>query len=491
MTPRATFRLNQAGLFLALLALVVVTAGLVGLGAYWLIREDAWAYAASRADERVGKVYDKLSGAPPDASEARVLFMLLNGSPLRPPDMETGVIERFTLEAEIDPDSIYVMYPAGGGEPVWWPQLVSADIRDKDKGDYVLRSVASVVGAGGGQPPASADYAGRERRWPGSDARLLVFQKVEGSGPLYRRVAFVTLSTLIAMVLMSGLVLAVAQGRFWKRVHKLNAACEQIRTGGNLGLRVPADDDNALGLIGQNINRMLDEIEERGRLISTQDRFLDHDYRVPVTEIISSCNMLLAEAGGRDDATTQGLRRMLIVAKRMDTGLAERLELYRFDRDINRGDYSGAEQLSLREIVEEAIDGNIADAEARSVRIAMSGKGDGSVMGSRSLIMRALGNLIRNAVQHSAAGGQVDVILPEGAGAVIDVRDYGAGMSPDAIKTVTAGGMYLKSSTNGTGLGLAQVRGVMKAHKGEFTISNAQPGLLVRLKFLSAPGPER
>lgn len=491
MTPRARGRLHQAGVFATLFLLLVVTAGLVGLGAYWLIREDAWAFASSRADERVARVFGKMSVLPPpEASEAPVYFLLLDGRPA-PVHTEPGEVLSFVMEQTEDPERIYVLYPAGGAEAVWWPYQPSAAIRDNGEGVFALRSMAQMVGADGARRRTVADYVGRERRWPDSNVRLMVFEKVEAVGPLHRRVALLTLSMMAALMLVSGVVVAVAQNRFWKRVQKLNDACEEIAVAGNLAKRVPASDGDALGLIGQKINRMLDDIEERGRLILTQDRFLDHDYREPITEIISSCNLLLAEAGSKDDPTTRGLRRMLSLAKSMDAGLTERLELYRFDRDTQLGDFSSRERLDLREIVEEAIDGNMASAEARNVKLVVQGDGNGMIEGARSLVLRALGNVIRNAVQHSDLGGQVDVRLPPGVDAVIEVRDRGRGMSADEIIRAMGPGLPARSSASGSGLGLQLVRGVMKAHKGELTMFNAQPGLVVRLKFLPAAALER
>jgi|GEM_PF-4886908 len=480
-------KLHLAGLFATLLALLVATAVLIGLGAYWLIREDARTFASQQAETRVARVFDKMNAVlAPEASAAHIYFALLDGRTAAPAN-GTGEIVPYKPALDLDPERIYVLYPEDGSAPIWWPFEPSSKIETLGEGLFALNSVSVRIGEADASRSASSDYLGRQRVWPGGKARLLVFEKVDAIGPLHQRVAWLTGATLLALILASSIAVAVAQRRFWTRVNEINEGCEMIAEGGQLGLRVPEKADDALGLIGQNINRMLAEIEERGRLIAMQERFLDHDYRVPITEIVSSCNMLLGGTASSDEELNQGLRRVLELAKRMDAGLAERLELYRFDRDVHQGDYSGMEQLSLREIVDEAVDGNLADAEARNVSVIVNGERDLAINGSRSLVVRALGNLIRNAIQHSEVGGRVEVTINSADGPGVDVRDFGKGMPPERIAEATGSSLRLRSTTNGTGLGLALVRGVMKAHDGSFTITNGSRGLTARVNFVSVP----
>lgn len=493
--PRRT---HLAGLFLTLLALLVGTTILVGAGAFWLIREDARAFAGRSAEERVSRVFEKVKeDGSPYRSEAYLFFQMLEGPSrpalnmppmaLSPGDAPAPVRDGEPVNAVGEPatgtqeaERLYMLDPVDGGPPEWWPYSVSGTSHPIQDNYVELR--ATTVQMTAAEPRLiRSEYVGAERVWPGSGARLVVFQKVETIGPLHRRVAGLTGIVLLGLIFLSGLAVLLAQRRFWRRVQQINTVCNDIAVKGELGRRVPDSEGDALGLVGQNINRMLREIEDRSRLIATQDHFLAHDYRLPIANIIASCNNLLETAR---DEEANGLRRILALARQMDQSSHERLELYRFDRDLQQGDKSSLEKLDLREIAEEAADGNWVDAEAREIEVVVEGPSGVFTMGSRSLVLRALGNLTRNAIQHSAQGLRVDVRVTAEGGPAVEIRDRGEGMSEADIAAVTGPNEGIRSTSGGFGLGLALVRGVAKAHRGEFTLANASPGLVARLKFV-------
>lgn len=476
-----------AGLFLTLLLLLVVMMGLAGVGAYWLIREDARAFASRSAEDRVSRVFDKMHAmGPPYRSEARIFFALLDGRAAPVSDAAPAPIATASEIGAVDAERVYMFDPADGGAPEWWPYAISGDVVGVGDNLVQLHSTTTVLGVAGARR-LDADYVGAERVWPGSGARLVALQRVEAIGILHQRVAGLTAAILLALIVVSGLAVMLAQRRFWRRVQRINGVCADIAADGDLGQRVPEDGGDALGLVGQNINRMLGEIEDRSRLVATQDRFLDHDYRLPIADIIASCNILLSSAPP-SGPLVQGLNRILVLARQMDQASQERLELYRFDRDIQRGDTTGLERLDLREIAQEAVDGNWVEAEKRQVVAVVDGATEVFVMGSRSLILRALGNLTRNAIQHSPPGARVDVRVIAGDSPAVEIRDRGEGMSASGIAEVCGANAGVLSTTGGSGLGLALVRGVAKAHKGEFSLANASPGLVAQLKFLPSDG---
>jgi two-component system sensor histidine kinase BaeS len=81
-------------------------------------------------------------------------------------------------------------------------------------------------------------------------------------------------------------------------------------------------------------------------------------------------------------------------------------------------------------------------------------------------LRRVLGNLIANALAHTAKGGTVGVEASPAAGGVrITVRDDGEGIPPELLPRVFE--RFVKgASSTGSGLGLAIVRDLVEAHGG-------------------------
>ena len=107
------------------------------------------------------------------------------------------------------------------------------------------------------------------------------------------------------------------------------------------------------------------------------------------------------------------------------------------------------------------------------------------VLGDRDELIRALENLVENALKYGAAGKRVDITVahtqtragvPE---ARVAVRDYGPGIAPEHLPRLTER-FYRVDVTDsraqgGTGLGLALVKHVLNRHGGRLTIEST-PG---------------
>src|SRR5262249_11766933 len=125
-------------------------------------------------------------------------------------------------------------------------------------------------------------------------------------------------------------------------------------------------------------------------------------------------------------------------------------------------------------------------ARDRGVEIKVTQPADTlTVLGDRDELIRALENLVENALKYGAAGKRVDVAvgraqtragLPE---ARVSVRDYGPGISPGPLPRLTERFYRVdvadSRSQGGTGLGLALVKHVLNRHGGRLTIEST-PG---------------
>jgi signal transduction histidine kinase len=88
-----------------------------------------------------------------------------------------------------------------------------------------------------------------------------------------------------------------------------------------------------------------------------------------------------------------------------------------------------------------------------------------------------LTNLLTNAIQHTPAGGRVDVTVgssPNG-GVTFTLDDSGAGIPADQLPIVFER-FVTTADTGGTGLGLAIARRLVEAHDGTIDAAAAPAG---------------
>jgi two-component system heavy metal sensor histidine kinase CusS len=95
----------------------------------------------------------------------------------------------------------------------------------------------------------------------------------------------------------------------------------------------------------------------------------------------------------------------------------------------------------------------------------------------RALMLRAVSNLVSNAIAHTPSGGTVTLGARAEGGAIrIEVSDTGAGIPTEALPSVFDRFFRVDPSrskaSGGTGLGLAIVQSIMTLHGGHAEITS-------------------
>jgi two-component system phosphate regulon sensor histidine kinase PhoR len=137
----------------------------------------------------------------------------------------------------------------------------------------------------------------------------------------------------------------------------------------------------------------------------------------------------------------------------------------------------------LQSIVRQVVDGLMPLARDREVAVNVNVPPEPLVvLGERDELIRALENLVENALKYGASGKRVDVTLVRattrtGAGeARLTVRDFGPGIAPEHLPRLTERFYRVdvadSRSQGGTGLGLALVKHVVARHGGRLSIES-------------------
>lgn len=120
--------------------------------------------------------------------------------------------------------------------------------------------------------------------------------------------------------------------------------------------------------------------------------------------------------------------------------------------------------------------------------IVLSGEETVSFLCDRSWIEEAVGNLVKNALDHTIAGNTVRIEWGQSASAVsITVRDNGSGIHPEDLYHIFKRFYRSRFSkdTQGIGLGLPLAKSVVEAHNGTIEVdSRLGDGTVFVMNFL-------
>jgi two-component system, OmpR family, phosphate regulon sensor histidine kinase PhoR len=208
-----------------------------------------------------------------------------------------------------------------------------------------------------------------------------------------------------------------------------------------------------------------------------------HELRTPLASLLGFIETLQGRA--KDDAAAREkfLAIMQGQATRMARLIDDLLSLSRIELNAH---LQPSTLVDLAAIVRQVVDGLQTLARDREVEIKVSLPAEPlTVLGERDELIRALENLVENALKYGAAGKRVDVTLSLGqtrAGnpeARLTVRDYGPGIPPEHLPRLTERFYRVDVADSrqqgGTGLGLALVKHILNRHGGRLTIDST-PG---------------
>ncbi|MEM9038422.1 MAG: HAMP domain-containing sensor histidine kinase [Actinomycetota bacterium] len=211
-----------------------------------------------------------------------------------------------------------------------------------------------------------------------------------------------------------------------------------------------------------------------GRALAQQERFLAdaaHELRTPIAAI-----RLTAEAADVDSAATS-LRRVGELAADASTLTDDLLTLARMDADRMQLD----RQRVRIDLLVESIVAAIPDAD-NAVDVRAPDEVIAPV--DPSLVKRAIGNLVRNAMVHGDArpGNTAELtVTTSHASVTVRVRDRGPGLDPDVADDLFER-FRSRTGSSGHGLGLPLARWIARAHGGDLTFASTDgPGTTFEL----------
>ena len=323
-----------------------------------------------------------------------------------------------------------------------------------------------------GRLAGGSDVIGIERPLP-AGARLLIARPVSPASALRRSLGLWG-GGIVALLLGLSLVTAlIVGGQTAARIRRLNRVCDRVGDG-DVSARIadpgPADE---IGILARHMNGMLGELERRIHGLRAASDHIAHDLRTPLARVRVR---LSAMENAADPETAAQAGRAAAELDRLMAAFNALLELREIESDIS----AAPALFDIGEAVEDAVDLYEAVAEdEKHVRITRAVSA-GRFSGDRELVIRALANLIENALKVSPEGGSIHVAASparkEGEPALeLSVTDQGPGFAG------VDGGGDSRSTLGGHGLGLIIVRAIAERHRGELRVENPGVGARVTL----------
>ena len=247
----------------------------------------------------------------------------------------------------------------------------------------------------------------------------------------------------------------------------------------------PVSGPPELARLAEELTQMearLDDARRRERSVEKSRRelvaWVSHDLRTPLAAIRAMVEAL-EDRVVEDSETVDRYHAMLRTETDRLAALVD--DLFELSRTQAGALRLHVERVSLGDLVSDAIAGVAPVAEAKGVRL--EGRIDGpapDVKVSTPEVLRALRNVLENAIRHTPPDGSV--MVEAGADDLqhvyVSVLESGGGVPEEDLERIfdVAYQSDPARTAGGAGLGLAIARGFVEAHHGRITVRNERGG---------------
>lgn len=362
--------------------------------------------------------------------------------------------------------------------------VIGGDLNTEAITNFVTGFTPAMVASHKNQPftieAPGADFRVLARILPSALGSVVVAQSMDNIDQTVHRLQvifiFIGLIALLLIALASRKVIDIGL----RPLEAVEVTAESI-AGGNLSARLPAaKPDSEVGRLVGSLNTMLARIEEAFAARTASEnrlrRFVadaSHELRTPLTAIRGFAELHRQGAVQGEQETKELIGRIEKESLRMGSLVEDLLLLARLDQ--------------AREMSKDPVNISIAVKEAvESARVAgpihpiavTTPEEDVYVLGDAHRIHQVIANLLANARTHTPEGTPITVTLAQSdTGTTVSVSDKGPGLNDADQERIferfyRADPSRVRTSVDGSGLGLSIVDAVMHAHGGRVGVTS-------------------
>lgn len=284
-----------------------------------------------------------------------------------------------------------------------------------------------------------------------------------------------------AVTLLGGVLAYFVSGRALKPLRSFAAQVENVQPNNLADAQISEDVLPEFKQFSKSFNSMIKRLDEG---FSAQRQFTGnaaHELRTPLALTQAQIELFAAEHPDVQPETAEFLKLLQEQTERMSQMTKTLLEMSEL-RSVPCND-----RIELAPMIEEIITDLEPIAEEKG--IALNYDGNGTMIGSDTLIYRLIFNLTENAIRYNRANAQVHIfVCDDGDKISIRVRDNGHGIPEQYRESIFQPFFRIDKSRSrahgGVGLGLSLVWEIVLLHKGEIKIEESSDNGTVMLVTL-------
>jgi len=256
-------------------------------------------------------------------------------------------------------------------------------------------------------------------------------------------------------------------------LRRLTQAVRQLPKS-SMDQKVEVGPEDEVGELAEAFNTMVEELREKEKLRQKMVSDVAHELRNPTTNLRGYLESLKNGVMEPDQEILESLHEESVILHELIDDLQDlaQAEAGRLQLDL--------QPVSLEDIVDHLIDSFQPKAEDKDISLTADfPTQQAKVCGDPGRLTQIMRNLLKNAIFHTPAGGEISVTIKNrGKHQVVAVSDNGEGIPkkdlPYVFKRFYRVDKSRSRSTGGTGLGLTITKKIVQAHGGEIFVNSKE-----------------
>ena len=291
-------------------------------------------------------------------------------------------------------------------------------------------------------------------------------------------------AVVLSMLLM--MIYCIGTYKRYRRIASLAADVNHVLHGDS-SIDFDNYSEGELSILHSEIYKMTIRLREQQQTLTREKAHLadsiadiSHQIRTPLTSINLLIG-LLSEPKLTDARRQQLIHELYELLSRIDWLITTLLKISRLDAGTVQ---FKQEQVSLEELIKKSCVTLLIPMELRGQELLIHA--DGAFHGDFSWTCEAIGNIVKNCMEHTPEGGRIEIDAAENAlYSEIIIKDNGTGISPEDLPHIFER-FYKGKDSDGKsfGIGLALSRMIITGQGGTVKAENRKPaGAMFTIRF--------
>ena len=301
---------------------------------------------------------------------------------------------------------------------------------------------------------------------------------------------------IVCGMCMGAVILLLCYGYFREQHKIMETAISQITEyiAGNKKVSIECNDEGELYRLFHEVNSLVAILNAHAENEKNSKKFLretisdiSHQLKTPLAALNIYNGLIQDEAKEKDLSTIQEFS--LLSEQELDRIETLVQNLLKITK-LNAGTIILEKTLeNVSELAEEIKKHFLFRAGWEEKEICLSDNGEITLLCDRNWMIEAIGNLVKNALDHTEKGGRIRIEWRAFTSIVqITVKDNGSGIHPEDLHHIFKRFYRSRFSkdTQGIGLGLSLTKGIVEAHNGTIEVdSTLGAGTSFTINFLN------